>query len=169
MPVLRRPAARPSGLRLISKNIGTDNAGWTWTLTWRKGGRTLSYGNCFTDVLIERRRNGVAQKKKPCVNVGKSGDGRCELKCPRGLPRPWGGTNGSRRVLWARLLAWYFTRRPSGCTKAAFCPETGRSTWAIVLVTCYTRQQCAKTNNDFAYKSFTYHSRRLVKVFLECG
>ena len=118
MVVRKRPAApRPRPLRLVSKRIGVDGKGWTWVATWHQNRRPFEYRECLTDVTLEKKKAGKKPvPKHPTVNVGKSGRGRCELKCPAGLPLPWCGDSGHARPLWARLVAWLFSRKPARLT-----------------------------------------------------
>ena len=120
-PAVAAAAARPRPLRLVSKRIGVDGKGWTWVATWHQNRRPFVYRECLTDVSIEKKKSGKKTcPKHPTVNVGKSGNGRCELKCPRGLPAPWGGDKGQARALWARLVAWLFSEKPARLTLADY-------------------------------------------------
>ena len=127
MVARKRPAAaagRLRPLRSISKRVGVDGKGWTWVATWHQNRRPFVYRECLTDVALEARKAGqTICPKYPTVNVGKSGSGRCELKCPAGLPAPWSGANGKAQPLWARLVAWLFSDKPARLTLTEYLQE----------------------------------------------
>ena len=58
---------------------------------------------------------------------------RDEFKCPRGLPSPWPGSQGKGQPLWARLVAWFFCKRPAKLTLAQFLAKAGdgRPRWVV--------------------------------------
>ena len=143
MPTLRkRPAAatRRPLLRLKTKQIGTDSKGWRWVATW-KPGKVQRIGRCLTDVWLAKHKGGKQKPLRPYENCGKSGEGRLQLRCPRGIPGPagapgggWSGEGGQGRQPWARFIAWYFCKRPAGCATATFFKkEQGRWLWAVTL------------------------------------
>ena len=116
-----RRSRRPLVL-LKRKVVGVDAKGWQWVAVWKKGGGPRKIGRCLTDVSLTKTKDGKTMQKSPHELVGKSGEGRCQLRCPRGLPGPagapgggWARNNKTRQPLRSRFIAWQFCRRPPGC------------------------------------------------------
>ena len=102
--------------------------------TWHQNAKPFQYGVCLTDVSLEKRKVGkTSVKPRPCVQKGKSGAGREELKCPRGLPAPWSGDAGRSQLLWARLVAWLFCKKPRKLTLKSFFSKgpDGKPLWVV--------------------------------------
>ena len=135
MVVRKKPAVsqRRGPLRLVVKTVGVDSKGWQWVATWRPNREPDRIRECITDVIVEKRKEGKSTiRKRPTVQVGKSGQGRCELRCPRGMPQPWSGPGAPERHLRARFVAWLFARRPKTLTLRQYLRKnrSGQYLWA---------------------------------------
>ena len=142
MVAKKKPAAHRPLVLLKRRVIGVDADGWRWIATWQTNGTVEKTQRCLTDVTLTKHRGGEIVTKRPYQSVAKSGEGRCQLRCPRGIPGPrgapnggWSGDGGARRTYWSRFVAWYFCRRPEGCTLQEYFTREGQSwKWAAASI-----------------------------------
>ena len=141
MAVSKRPASRHPLVYLKTRVVGVDAKGWRWVATWKTSGSPTKIQRCVTDVCLTKHKDGAVVPKRPYQTIGKSGNGRCQLRAPAGISGPagapnggWTGLAGTGRPYWSRFAAWYFCRRPPGCTLQEYFTRDGQSwKWAGAL------------------------------------
>ena len=112
MVVRKRPAARRPLVLLKRRVVGVDAKGWRWIATWKTRGAPEEIERCVTDVSLAKYKDGNMVVKRPYQNIGKNGEGRCQLRSPGGIPGPigapnggWEGVTGKSRTCWSRFVA----------------------------------------------------------------
>ena len=149
MAVRKRPASGRPLVLLKRRVVGVDAKGWRWVATWKARGSPTEIQRCVTDVSLAKHKDGVVVAKRPYQTIGKSGNGRCQLRAPGGIPGPagapnggWAGLAGTGRPYWSRFAAWYFCRRPPGCTLQEYFTRDGQSwKWAGALFVAKTKRE----------------------------